>query len=241
MISNPLILKLESLATLSDEDRAALNSLSAHPRAVPARTDLIREGDAPNGVYLILKGMACRYKVRANGARQIMAYLVPGDFCDLDVALLKEMDHAIGTFSACEVVQIPPHDIQEILRDRPAISHAMRLATLVEQATSREWLVNVGRRSAEERIAHLLSELLLRLRVVGCASADGYAFPITQIDLADTTGLSSVHVSRTLGNLRAEGLIKLSGRYLQILDLPRLQGLAEFRSNYSHLNREAAE
>ena len=241
MADNPLILKLESLASLSDDDRAVLNEISAHPLSVPARTDLIREGDPPNGVYLILEGMACRYKMRSNGARQIMAYLVPGDFCDLDVALLKEMDHAIGTLSACKVVQIPPEVIQQLLRDHPALSRAMRLSTLVDEATLREWLVNLGRRSAEERMAHLLSELLLRLQAVGCADSNSYVFPITQTELADTTGLSAVHVSRTLANLRRQGLVRFSDRYVQILDLPRLQKLADFRPNYLHLNREAAE
>ncbi|GEP07912.1 Crp/Fnr family transcriptional regulator [Methylobacterium oxalidis] len=238
--TNPLIRKLDSLASLSDADRAVLETISADTRSVPAHTDLIREGDAPNGVYLILEGMACRYKRRSRGARQIMAYLIPGDFCDLDVAMLKEMDHAIGTLSACEVVQIPLDTIQELLRSHPTITHALRLATLVDEATLREWLVNVGRRSADERIAHLLCELLLRLQAVGCASSDAYAFPLTQVDLADTTGLSSVHVNRSLASLRERGLIEISDQHLRILDLQRLQALAEFKPNYLHLVRGAA-
>jgi CRP-like cAMP-binding protein len=239
--NNPLILKLESLATLSDDDRAVLERISAKPQLVPAGTDLIREGDKPDGVYLILDGIACRYKLRASGARQIMAYLVPGDYCDLDVAMLKAMDHAIGTLSACQVVRIDLDTIQGLLRDHPGITHALRLATLVDEATLREWLVNVGRRSADERIAHLMCELLLRLRAVGRTAGDGYALPITQEDLADTTGLTSVHVNRTLGSLKQRGLIALSGRQLRILDLDGLEVLAEFKPNYLHLGgRDAA-
>ncbi|WP_238291148.1 Crp/Fnr family transcriptional regulator, partial [Methylobacterium longum] len=114
-------------------------------------------------------------------------------------------------------------------------------ATLVDEATLREWLVNVGRRSAEERIAHLMCELLLRLRAVGRTAGDGYALPITQEDLADTTGLTSVHVNRTLGSLKQRGLIALSGRQLRILDLAGLETLAEFKPNYLHLGgRDAA-
>ena len=238
---NPLILKLESLATLSDDDRAVLGRISAKPHLVPAGTDLIREGDKPDGVYLILDGIACRYKLRASGARQIMAYLVPGDYCDLDVAMLKAMDHSIGTLSACQVVRIDLDTIQNLLRDHPGITHALRLATLVDEATLREWLVNVGRRSADERIAHLLCELLLRLRAVSRTAGDGYALPITQEDLADTTGLTTVHVNRMLGTLKQRGLIELSGRQLQILDLAGLEALAEFKPNYLHLGgRDAA-
>jgi CRP-like cAMP-binding protein len=238
---NPLILKLESLATLSDDDRAVLEQISAKPHLVPAGTDLIREGDKPDGVYLILDGIACRYKLRASGARQIMAYLVPGDYCDLDVAMLKTMDHSIGTLSACQVVRIDLATIQGLLKDHPGITHALRLATLVDEATLREWLLNVGRRSADERIAHLMCELLLRLHAVGRTTGDGYALPITQEDLADTTGLTSVHVNRMLGTLKQRGLIELSGRQLQIVDRAGLEALAEFKPNYLHLGgRDAA-
>lgn len=240
IIFNPLIRKLESLANLSADDRAVLEVITAHPRSVPAGTDLIREGDAPNGVYLILQGMACRYKIRTGGARQIMAYLIPGDFCDLDVAMLKEMDHTIGTLSTCEVVQISLDSIEDLLRNHPAITHALRFATLVDEATLREWLVNVGRRSAEERITHLLCEVLLRLQAVGCADARRYPFPITITDLADTTGLSTVHVNRSLKALRELGLVEVSDRHVEILDLSRLQILAEFKPNYLHLVRGRA-
>src|SRR5919199_5921213 len=165
--SNPLILKLESLATLSADDRAVLERISAKPQLVPARTDLIREGDKPDGVYLILDGIACRYKLRASGARQIMAYLVPGDCGDPDVAMLKAMDHSIGTLSDCQVVRIDLAAIQNLLEKHPQIAGALRKAQLVDEATLREWLVNVGRRSADERIAHLFCELLWRAGPLG--------------------------------------------------------------------------
>ncbi|UYW26665.1 Crp/Fnr family transcriptional regulator [Methylorubrum extorquens] len=239
--TNPLIRKLESLAQLSGGDKAVLERISANPHIVETGTDLIRVGDKPDGVYLIMDGMACRYTLRANGTRQIMAYLIPGDYCDLDVALLERMDHSISTLSTCSVVRIDLNTIQELLRQHPAITHALRLATLVDEATLREWVVNLGRRSAEERIAHLMCELLLRLRAVGRATNDSYALPVTQEDLADTTGLTTVHVSRMLASLRQRNLIELSGRRLKILDLAGLEALAEFKSDYLHLGgRKAA-
>ncbi|WP_019905563.1 Crp/Fnr family transcriptional regulator [Methylobacterium sp. 77] len=237
---NPLILKLKSLAELSEEETSVLTRICAHPQIVGAGTDLIRIGDRPDGVYLILDGIACRYKLRANGARQIMAYLLPGDHCDLDVALLERMDHSIGALSVCKVVRIDLGTIRPLLADHTGIANALRLATLVYEATLREWVVNLGRRTAEERIAHLVCEMLLRLRAVGRTIGDGYALPITQADLADTAGLTIVHVNRTLASLRLQGLVERSGRHLTILDLARLEALAEFRPNYLHLGGGSA-
>jgi CRP-like cAMP-binding protein len=169
-----------------------------------------------------------------------MAYLVPGDLCDLDVALLDTMDHTISTLSACEVVRLAPETVADLLDNHPQIARALRKAQLVDEATLREWLVNVGRRSTAERMAHLFCELLLRLQAVGCASEDTYALPLTQIDLADTLGITSVHVNRTLQDFRRAGLIDLKRRRLKILDLPRLRALAEFRPNYLHQRGQAA-
>jgi CRP-like cAMP-binding protein len=237
---NPLIRKLESLTSLSDADRIVLARISAETRRVGPGTDLVREGDAPAGVFLVMDGIAHRNKLRANGARQIMAYMVPGDLCDLDVALLREMDHTITTFSACEVVCLTPETVMDLLENHRSIARALRLSQLVDEATAREWLVNVGRRPARARIAHLFCELFVRMRVAGVAGQDGYTLPITQVDLADTTGLTSVHVNRTLQELRREGLIELKSGRLTVLNLPGLRATAEFRSNYLHLENQAA-
>lgn len=237
---NPLIRKLEGFGPLSDQDRAILKSVSAGGHLIGPRVDLIREGDAPDGVILIMEGIACRQKHRANGARQITAYLVPGDACDLDVALLSRMDHTITTLSACRVVRLPLDVVKRLMEEHPAIARSLRMSTLVDEATLREWLVNVGCRSAIERIAHLFCELLLRLQVVGFASEDTYEFPVTQLDLADTVGLSNVHVNRSLQELRRQGVIELKGRTLRILDRQRLKSIAEFDAKYLHLGTRAA-
>jgi CRP-like cAMP-binding protein/ActR/RegA family two-component response regulator len=239
-MGNPLIRKLEGFTCLTEADRAMLARISAETRLVAPGTDLVREGDAPVGVFLVMAGLACRHKLRETGARQIMAYLLPGDMCDLDVALLDTMDHTISTLSACEVVRLAPETVADVLDNHPQIARALRKAQLVDEATLREWLVNVGRRSTAERMAHLFCELLLRLQAVGCASEDTYALPLTQIDLADTLGITPVHVNRTLQDFRRAGLIELKRRRLKILDLPRLRALAEFRPNYLHQRGQAA-
>lgn len=239
-LTNPLIRKLERFAPLSDADRSLLEQICANPRIVPPQTDLAREGDRPDGVFVVLSGFACRHKLRASGARQINAYLVPGDLCDLDVALLDEMDHTITTLSTCMVVRLAPELIADLLTHHPQIARALRKNTLVDEATLREWLMNVGRRSSVERMAHLFCELLLRFRAVGLAPENSYPLPLTQVDLADTTGITSVHVNRSLKELRQGGLIELRGARLTILDYARLRALAEFRANYLHLGDRAA-
>jgi CRP-like cAMP-binding protein len=142
--------------------------------------------------------------------------------------------------SACRVVRLPVEVVRTLMEDHPAIARSLRLGTLVDEATLREWLVNVGCRSAIERIAHLFCELLVRLQVVGYASEDSYEFPITQLDLANTVGLSNVHVNRSLQELRRQGVIELKGRTLKILDRQRLKTIAEFNSKYLHLGTRAS-
>ncbi|CAO4184558.1 helix-turn-helix domain-containing protein [Methylorubrum extorquens] len=233
--ANPLIGKLERFAPLSDADRSLLEQICANPRIIPPHTNLVREGDKPDGVFLVLSGFACRHKLRANGARQINAYLLPGDLCDLDVALLDEMDHTITTLSACKVVRLAPELVADLLAHHPRIARALRKNQLVDEATLREWLVNVGRRSAVERLAHLFCEVLLRLRAVGLTTETSCKLPLTQVDLADTTGITPVHVNRSLRELRRRELIELEGGRLKILDYAGLRALAEFRANYLHL------
>lgn len=234
-MSNPLIIKLEYGACLNDEDRAVLEDLCKRTVRIPAHQDITSEGDRPENVHLVMEGFACRYKLLPDGRRQIMAFLVPGDFCDLHVAILGEMDHSIGTDWGCTIVEIPCTTIERLTERYHRIARALWWATLVDKGTLREWLVNMGQRSADKQMAHLLCELLVRLQAVGCASTDSFEFPISQADLADTLGISSVHVNRTLQDLRSRDLISWKSKQVHILDVPRLKGFAEFNPNYLHL------
>jgi CRP-like cAMP-binding protein len=232
---NRLTRKLEAFGPLPDADKRLLDEVIRPAHEVGPRVDLIREGDAPSHVNLILEGFACRYKMLPDGTRQIVAYLVPGDFCDLHVFILKAMDHSIATLSRCTVVKIPRPRILELL-ERPAIARAFWWAALVDEATLREWLINIGARPAEQRVAHLLCELLLRLETVGLAAGDTYELPITQAELADTVSLTSVYVNRVLQRLRGEELIALKGKNLVIPDVARLKAFSGFNPNYLHLS-----
>lgn len=234
---NPLIAKLEHGAELTDADRAVLQNLSSRTRRVTSHHDLIPEGESPEDVHLIMEGFACRYKLLPDGRRQIVAFLVPGDFCDLHVAILGEMDHSIGTGWGCTVVDIPRATIDDLSAHHPRITRALWWATLVDEGTLREWLVNMGQRGADRQMAHLICELLVRLQAVGRASEDSFEFPITQQDLADTLGVTSVHVNRVLQELRAAGLVEWKSKRLHIPDVRRLKVFAEFDPKYLHLKR----
>ena len=233
-MTNPLTRKLEAFAPLSDDDKRLLDDVVQTAREVGPREDLIREGENPRDVQLVLEGFACRYKLLANGQRQITAYLVPGDFCDLHVFILTAMDHSIATLSPCRIAPIPRHRVLE-LTERPAIARALWWASLVDEAVLREWLLNIGARPAEERIAHLLCELLVRLRTVGLSSDGVYELPLTQTDLADTVGLTHIHVNRMLQRLRAAGAITLKGNRLVIHDVVGLMAFCGFDPGYLHL------
>lgn len=232
--------KLESFTRLSEEDRAALDSLSKRVRTVDPRRDLITEGTRPTHVHLMLQGWAARYKALADGRRQIVGLFVPGDFCDLNVYILKRMDHTIGAITRVKVAMITPGEMDWLTTNYPRVTQALFWNELVSAATQREWLLNVAQRTAFQRLAHLFAELYLRLSAVGRTHDDGYDLPLTQNDLAETTGLTPVHVNRMLQELRRDGLIELERKQLRIPDVQRLMEVSMYNPNYLHLDHEGA-
>ncbi|TDR85307.1 Crp/Fnr family transcriptional regulator [Enterovirga rhinocerotis] len=233
-MDNVLARKLEAFGPLPDDDRCLLDAAVSSPRLIGADEDIVREGDPTGDVHLVVEGFACRYKLLKNGDRQIVAFLVPGDICDMHVFILRAMDHSIATLSPARVVDIPRARILE-MTERPALARAFWWATLVDEAILREWLLNIGQREAEGRIAHLICELHARLKLVGLADGDRFALPITQAEIGDALGLSAIHVNRSLQSLRAQNLLTLRYRELVILDPDRLRTLGEFTPNYLHL------
>lgn len=234
----PLILNLESYVRLSPDEHAALRRISRIQRRVEPRADLIREGDESRFVHLVLSGWGCRHKTLPDGRRQVLAFLLPGDFCNLNMYLLKEMDHSVGAITRLCVAEIARDEIEAATAASPRLAAALWWHELEQAAIQREWTLNVGQRSALERVAHLFVELFLRLRAVGLTEGDSCDFPLTQCDIADAIGVSSVHVNRVIQELRRAGLVVLGGRTLTIPDLPALKQAALFNPKYLHLDRE---
>ena len=233
-----LALRLEAFTRLSQEDKAAVAKFSKVARVIPPRRDLIREGEKPKNIHLMVDGWACRYKQLPDGKRQIVSMFVPGDFCDVNVYILRSMDHSIGAITRLKVAMITPEEMNALTAERPRITQALWWHELVTQAIQREWTLNLGQRSAYERLGHLLVELYLRLAAVNRAADGRCDFPLTQNGLADATGLTSVHVNRTLQELRRDELIELERKQLHILDLERLMDVSMFNTNYLHLDHE---
>lgn len=240
-LGSPLASNLEAFVRLSQDDRIAIERISRTQRDVAPRRDLIREGDPPRHVHLVIDGWACRYKTLPDGRRQIVAFFLPGDFCDLNVYVLKEMDHSVGAITRLRVADIGRDEMETMTAEHPRITQALWWHGLVQAAIQREWTLNLGQRSAFERIAHLLVELFLRLDLVLRTRGDSCDFPLTQNDIADATGLTAVHVNRTLQEMRRAGLIVLQGRTLTIPDMKALQNAALFNANYLHLGREGRQ
>jgi CRP-like cAMP-binding protein len=231
---NRFVEKLNGLATLAATDMRVLTGATSRPRTYRARHDLIREGDEPGPMFVMLDGWACRYKILPSGTRQIMAFLMPGDACDLNMALLTEMDHSIQTITAATVATVARADMESMMQGHPAIARAMYAAQLVDEGIMRAWIVSMGRRSSAERVAHLICELYLRARSIGLTGDGEFALPLSQIILADALGMTAVHINRVLKELRLAGAMALSRGTVTIIDPTKLVQIAGFDENYLH-------
>ena len=237
-MANPLTMKLEQFVRFDPAEREQLNALLTWPtKTFAPREVILKEGHKVGNIHLVLTGMAARSKTLASGDRQLMALLVPGDLCDVEVFVLEAMDHDILAVSETTCVLIPAERMAELLTESSNLTRAMWWGTMVDSAILREWIVDHGRRDARERLAHLFYELLVRFRVIGETTDDALPFPLTQEELADAPGVTNVHVNRTIQQLRNEGLIQLENRVLTVLDTERLRNVAKFESNYLHLVR----
>lgn len=234
-----MVAKFAKRAALDDDDRKALFALPFRTRMCEAGLYLVREGSLTEECVLILEGFAFRHKLTADGGRQIVSIHMDGDFVDLEGALLNVADHNVQTLTRCKVAMVPRRAIRDIIKSHPAIALAMWVDTLVDASIHREWVMNVGRRQAKERIAHLLCEIGRRMEVAGIAEPDGYEFAMTQEQLADATGLTPVHVNRTVKLLEKEGLIERERRFVRVPDWSALRNVAGFNELYLHLDQVA--
>lgn len=230
----PFIRKLERLGPLGDEDRRVLEGLPLAVRRVGPGQVLLHEGQRPARSLVLLEGWACRSKTLADGRRQIVSFHLPGDILDLAGVLLGQMDHEVCALTPATVAVVPGATLLDWVRHRPGLGLLLWRDTLIDASIFREWVLNVGRRTAFQRVAHLLCELVARLRAAELAPDYRCELPVTQVELADATGLSAVHVNRVVQDLRAEGLIEPRGRVLAVRDWRGLTRAAEFDPAYLH-------
>lgn len=233
-MSNAFAERLRGHGPLCNDDAALLAKACQNIREVPAGHHLIREGDRPDPVFVMLEGWACQYKILPDGGRQIMAFMLPGDFCDIHIAVLEAMDHSVVTLTKAKVAFLPKVQMEALVEVRPTITRAFWWSQLVDQGVLRAWIVSMGRRTSLERIAHLMCELYIRMRNIGLATDDRCEMPLTQVVLADAVGLTPVHVNRILRQLRLGKVMELQAGSLTILDPVRLARIAGFDDNYLH-------
>jgi CRP-like cAMP-binding protein len=234
---HPLIRKMERMSALSDEEKSAIEDACSRVRTFGPDEDIVHHGERPSDCNLILDGFACRYKLLHEGKRQIMSFQIAGDICDLQSFVLGVMDHHIGTLTRCTVALIPHRTLLEITERYPRVARALWTDTLIEASVFSEWLTSLGRRPAYQRIAHLICEVMVRLDAVGLVDNGSFAWPVTQAEIGDALGLSTVHVNRVLQQLRGDGLITFRGNTLLIHDWDALKKAGDFNPDYLHLGR----
>jgi CRP-like cAMP-binding protein len=230
-----LLRKLETHSKLSNEDRQAILGLPITLKTLEPQSYIVREGDPPLQCGVLVSGFAFRHKLTGEGARQIVALHIPGEAVDFQNLFLDVADHNVQTLTRAELAFIPRESLQQLVKARPGVSHAVLVTILVEAAIFREWVLNVGRREAKARVAHVLCEFAIRLEAQGLSDDYGYQLPMTQDQLADVLGLTPVHVNRTLKSLEAEGLIIRQKRNVSFPDWHRLRTVGDFTQRYLHL------
>jgi CRP-like cAMP-binding protein len=236
---DPLLLKLRARDAINDAEARALRDSISEIREIPASTTIVRAGVQLTESTLLLDGLVCRYSDLADGQRQIMELHVTGDFLDLHSFLLKHLEHNVGSLTPIRVALVPHEKLRRLTEEYPHLTRSLWFSTLLDSAIHREKILSIGRRPAVARIAHLMCEMFLRLGVVGMAGTDRFRLALTQADLADATGLTSIHVNRMLKQLRDDGLMTFRGAEVVIHDWGGLQRIAEFDPRYLYLEKLA--
>lgn len=236
-----MVRKLKGRARLTSGDVESLYALPYVLRTLEPLSYTVREGDPPRQCAALVSGYAFRQKVTGSGNRQIVGIHVTGDMLDLQNLYLNVSDHNVQTLTRADVAFIPRTALVELALSRPAINHAFFVDTLIEASVFREWVVNVGRRDARSRLAHLLCEFAVRLKAIELDAARDYELPMTQEQLADAVGLTPVHVNRTLKGLERDGLIRRDRRSVRIADWANMRATADFSERYLHLDQNTAD
>ena len=239
--NNPLTMLLDNLelrSPLPEADRGAILALPYALKSMSPGSYLVREGEPPTGCGVLVSGFAYRQKLTGDGGRQILSIHIPGEALDFQNVFLNTADHSVQMLTRGQVALVTRAEIQKVARSSPAIGHAILVSILVEASIFREWILNVGRRDAKSRLAHVLCELAVRLDHHGLADEMGYHLPMTQAELADALGLTPVHLNRVIRALELDGLLVRTKRELSFPDWERMRDMADFNDRYLHFAKQ---
>jgi CRP-like cAMP-binding protein len=235
MIGETILRRLEQIGKLAEEDKAALLSLRGTTRKLKRGEDVLKEGEHPTEAVIVLSGLLLRYRFSPNGSRQIHSFYIPTDTPCLESMPMEVMDNSLAAAAPSHVGLVEHVELARVMDERPHLLTLIWRETLIQGALVREWLMRNSQMLAHAQMAHFFCEIMTRARAAGVADGDSCAFPITQEDLADALGMTTVHVNRTLQILRAGGLMEFRGGKLTVRDLPQLSEIAEFDPSYLHL------
>lgn len=232
-----LVRKLRARDVMSDEEAETLAATVAEVKEVGAGQIIVRQGVSLSECNLLVDGMVCRYKDLHGGQRQILELHLAGDFVDLHSFPLKRLEHNIRSLTRVRIAIVPHDRLKRVTEEHPHLARLLWFSTLLDAAIHREWILSIGRRSALGRVAHLLCELFVRMDVIGAVHDSRYPLPITQMDLADATGLTAVHVNRMLKKLRDDKLLTFRNGEVSVHDWDGLSRVADFDPAYLYLER----
>jgi CRP-like cAMP-binding protein len=238
-VAAPWIQRLSGLGGLQPAEQALLEQAAQSPRLYAAQEGLAKSGDAAEHVFVVLDGLACEFKLLPDGRRQMLAFLLAGDMTDARQLLMPRWDHSLCVLWPGRIAALPLDTVRR-LESHAGIARALGRYSLMKQAIAREWLVNVGHRTAFERLSHLLCEIYVRLNAVGLAHDFTFELPLTQAEIGDTLALSAVHVNRTLMELRRLKIITFQNRQASIHDYAALSAAAGFDPRYLQPEPEPA-
>jgi CRP-like cAMP-binding protein len=220
---------------LTDQDRAILEGAVSEIRSVDARTTLVREGETTGHSTFLIDGFMSRYIDDRKGLRQLVAIHVPGEFVDLHAYPMHELDHSIETLTAAKIAIVPRKALDRIVHENPDLSPKLWFSTLIDASLHRAWLFRVGRLDAVGRLAHFLSEMNHRLEAAGLSDGHHFTLGLTQADLAEACGLTTVHTNRVMRQLREAELCVFRANLVEIIDRPGLEGRGDFDPHYLYL------
>lgn len=227
---------LGTLSPLGEPDRHAILSLPVTEERIPADGYIAREGSASNTFSVLIDGLAYCQKLAGFDGRQIVSLAIPGDALDLPNLFMGKADHDVRALTISRIAVVHNEALRELVERRPPVARAFLIKTLVEASISREWVLNMGRRDGRTRIAHLLCEYVVRTKSRGLMTGDVIDFPLSQVQLGDATGQTSVHVNRMLKSLDADNLIeRAKGGLIRIPSFDALVRAGDFSDRYLHL------
>ena len=232
--------RLTSRSLLSERERQAILSLPTRARQVAGNHDFVRLGERVDHASLVVGGLVGRFDQNADGVRQITALHIGGDMSDLHSVVQPTATSALHALSTATILQVPHSALRDATAAHPAIGEALWRDTMVDSMILAQWVVNVGRRDARTRIAHLICEMACRYGAVASGRPIVFQLPLTQSQLADATGMTPVHVNRTLRWLAAEGVL-FRQKTVRIQDWDRLMELGDFDRGYLQDNLKVEE